>query len=82
MSLFLNPTPFVVGQKIRIEGGKRHGDWEVVKVSEAKVGLRCPISGRGIRVGAFLLPGSRAQKCPMAGSILKFGARHTGFPIE
>jgi hypothetical protein len=40
------PYPFAQGQKIRIAGGKRQGDWEVVGVSEAKVTLRCPISGR------------------------------------
>jgi len=40
------PFPFSVGQKIRIEGGKRHGDWEVVGFSDAKVRLRCPISGK------------------------------------
>lgn len=40
------PYPFKEGQKIRIEGGKRKGDWEVVGVSDAKVTLRCPISGR------------------------------------
>lgn len=38
--------PFVVGQKIRIEGGGRTGDWLVVGVSEKKVTLRCPISHR------------------------------------
>jgi hypothetical protein len=40
------PYPFVVGQKIRIEGGRRSGDWEVISVSEAKVRLRCPVSAR------------------------------------
>lgn len=40
------PYPFTQGQKIRIKGGKRQGDWEVIGVSEAKVQLRCPISGR------------------------------------
>ncbi len=40
------PYPFTQGQKIRIMGGKRGGDWEVVGVSEAKVKLRCPVSGR------------------------------------
>lgn len=40
------PYPFKVGQKIRIEGGKRHGDWEVVGVSDTKVTLKCPISLR------------------------------------
>lgn len=37
---------FEKGQKIRIVGGKRQGDWEVVDTSEAKVTLRCPVSGR------------------------------------
>ncbi len=40
------PYPFQVGQKIRIEGGKRSGDWKVIDVNEAKVKLRCPISSR------------------------------------
>lgn len=40
------PYPFTVGQKIRIEGGRRRGDWEVVKVTETKVTLRCPVSHR------------------------------------
>lgn len=40
------PYPFKEGQKIRIEGGKRHGDWLVVGVGEFKVTLRCPVSGR------------------------------------
>ncbi|MBI5062179.1 MAG: hypothetical protein HZB87_01550 [Desulfatitalea sp.] len=40
------PYPFTQGQKIRIQGGKRQGDWEVVGLSEAKVQLRCPVSGR------------------------------------
>lgn len=38
--------PFLVGQKIRIEGGSRHGDWEVIGVNERKVKLRCPVSNR------------------------------------
>jgi len=38
--------PFEVGQKITIEDGPRHGDWEVVGVSARKVKLRCPISKR------------------------------------
>lgn len=43
---FFKPYPFQVGQKIRIEGSKRNGDWEVVGVSEDKVTLRCPVSGK------------------------------------
>ncbi len=38
------PFAFRIGQKIRITGGKRRGDWQVVGVSDAKVKLRCPIS--------------------------------------
>ena len=40
------PYPFEVGQKIRINGGPRAGDWEVIGVSERKVKLKCPISHR------------------------------------
>jgi hypothetical protein len=36
--------PFQQGQKIRIEGSKRRGDWEVVDMDEHKVTLRCPVS--------------------------------------
>ena len=39
-----NPYSFEVGQKIRIDGGPRNGDWEVVGVSDRKVKLRCPIT--------------------------------------
>ena len=38
------PYPFQVGQKIRIEGSKREGDWEVVDITDHKVTLRCPLS--------------------------------------
>ncbi len=38
------PYPFRVGQKIRIEGSQREGDWEVVDTTESKVTLRCPIT--------------------------------------
>ena len=40
------PYPFAVGQKIHIEGGPRSGDWEVVGLTERKIKLRCPLSGR------------------------------------
>ena len=40
------PYPFRVGQKIHIKGGPRNGDWEVIHISERKVKLRCPLSGR------------------------------------
>ena len=38
------PYPFTKGQKIRIEGGRRRGDWEVAEVDDKTVTLRCPIS--------------------------------------
>jgi hypothetical protein len=38
--------PFKVGQKIRIEESPRSGDWEVIHVTDHKVTLRCPLSGR------------------------------------
>lgn len=44
--VMFRPYPLRVGQKIRIEGGPRGGDWEVVEVSGGKVTLRCPISQR------------------------------------
>lgn len=47
------PYVFDIGQKIRIEGGNRSGDWEVVSVGEAKVTLRCPISGREFEWARF-----------------------------
>jgi hypothetical protein len=45
--------PFTIGQKIRIEGGPRSGDWEVIGGSERKVTLRCPISGRQFQWDRF-----------------------------
>lgn len=38
--------PFQVGQKIYIKDGPRHGDWEVVGITDRKVTFRCPISHR------------------------------------
>jgi len=38
------PYSFEVGQKIRIEGSGREGDWEVTDITKRKVTLRCPIS--------------------------------------
>ncbi len=44
--IMFKPYPMVVGQKIHIDGGPRGGDWEVVGLSERRVKLRCPVSGR------------------------------------
>ena len=47
------PYPFVMGQKINIEGGPRSGDWEVVGITDKKVKLRCPISHREFEWNRF-----------------------------
>ena len=44
---------FHEGQKIRIDGGPRSGDWEVVGLDERKVRLRCPVSGREVEWNRF-----------------------------
>lgn len=41
-----SPYPFTAGQKINIADGPRKGDWEVTTVTDRKVTLRCPFSGR------------------------------------
>jgi hypothetical protein len=40
------PYSFKKGQKIRIDGSKRNGDWEVIDLTDRKVTLRCPVSKR------------------------------------
>ena len=47
------PYNFKPGQKIRIDGGKRAGDWEVVNQTEKTVTLRCPVSGREFEWNRF-----------------------------
>ena len=47
------PYPLQVGQKIFIESGPRRGDWEVVGLSDRKVNLRCPFSGREVEWDRF-----------------------------
>jgi len=47
------PYPFTVGEKIYIAEGPRHGDWEVIDVSDRKVKLRCPISKREFEWNRF-----------------------------
>ena len=38
------PYLFQAGQKIRIDGGHRKVDWEVLGMTDKKVTLRCPVS--------------------------------------
>lgn len=47
------PFPFQQGQKIRIEGGRRKGDWEVARLDEKTVTLRCPVSKREFEWSRF-----------------------------
>ena len=45
--------PLREGQKINIADGRRQGDWLVIGVSERKVKLRCPVSGREVEWDLF-----------------------------
>ena len=45
--------PFVEGQKIRIEDSPRSGDWEVIRVTDHKITLKCPVSGREMTWSRF-----------------------------
>jgi hypothetical protein len=57
--------PFVEGEKIRIEDGPRRGDWLVIGLSERKLRLRCPVSGREVEWDRFCyLVEVRAQEWP------------------
>ena len=47
------PCDLEPGQKIRIEGSKRQGDWEVVEVTDLKMTLRCPVSGKQVTWDRF-----------------------------
>ncbi|UCD34117.1 MAG: hypothetical protein JSU90_07385 [Nitrospiraceae bacterium] len=58
------PYPFAAGQKIRIEGTRRRGDWEVLKVSENKVTLRCPVSYREFEWDIFCYAAEEQDHAP------------------
>jgi len=45
--------PLHVGQKINIADGPRRGDWLVIGLSERKMQLRCPVSGREVEWDRF-----------------------------
>jgi hypothetical protein len=60
------PYPFEIGQKIRIAGGPRGGDWQVIGLTERKIQLRCPVSGREVEWDRFCyLSDSRQQEWPL-----------------
>ena len=52
VSIF-KPYSFYEGQKIRIDGGPRNGDWEVVSFTEHTAKLRYPISLKEFEWGRF-----------------------------
>ena len=51
--VLFRPYPFEVGQKIRIDGGPRGGNWEVIGISERKVELRCPVTRKEVNWDRF-----------------------------
>jgi hypothetical protein len=51
--LVLRPYPVRVGQKIFIEAGPRHGDWEIIEVGDRQLKLRCPVSHKIIETERF-----------------------------
>ena len=51
--LAFRPYPLEIGHKLFIESGPRRGDWEVVGLSDRKVKLRCPFSGREVEWDRF-----------------------------
>lgn len=51
--VIFKPFPLEAGQKIRIAGGPRSGDWLVTGISEKKMQLKCPISGQEVSWDRF-----------------------------
>ena len=45
--------PLTVGQKINIANGPRQGDWLLIGLSQRKMQLRCPVSGREVEWDRF-----------------------------
>ena len=41
---FFKSFPLKEGQKIRLEDSHLKGDWEIAKITDYKVTLRCPLS--------------------------------------
>lgn len=54
--------PFEKGQKIHITDSRRRGDWEVMDVDDAKVTLRCPVSGKQLKWDRFCYFVEQADK--------------------
>jgi hypothetical protein len=68
------PYPFKKGQKIHIGSSYRHGDWEVVAVSDRKITLRCPISQKEVCWDRFCyFAGEQDRPWPERGNFSKGG---------
>jgi hypothetical protein len=50
---FFEPFEFKAGQKINLKSGPRRGDWLVKEVTEHKVLLKCPVTGKEIKPDRF-----------------------------
>ena len=60
------PYNFSAGERIRIDGGPRGGDWEVIEVTEKNVRLRCPVSHKEVDWARFCyLVEKREQPWPL-----------------
>jgi hypothetical protein len=62
--LVLRPYPLRVGQKIFIESGPRHGDWEIIEVGDRKIKLRCPVSHKEVETDRFCYVVEEASGIP------------------
>ncbi len=61
------PYPFKLGDKIRVEDAPRSGDWEVIRVTEHKITLKCPISKKEFTWSRFCyFTEERDQDWPLA----------------
>ncbi len=58
------PYPFQVGQKIRIDGSNRNGDWEVIDISDRKMTLRCPVSHKEVTWDKFCYFSEEKESAP------------------
>jgi len=47
------PYVFSIRQRIRIEMGRRKGDWEIAAIGDHTVTLRCPISKKEFEWAQF-----------------------------
>lgn len=61
------PYNFKKGQKIRIQGSKRRGDWEVIHLEENRMTLKCPISGKELTCDRFCFFLEEKQNEPWPG---------------